>query len=267
MGAGLIGGGRRHAAALVVRDATTGPQGEDPTVMERLIGRAFRKTCRRELRTTEEGARRDGQRSHRVGQHSAEVDHWFDRYDNPLKELLLAVRDVVLEADDRVTEAIKWQAPTFMYQGNLDAKRHAIVALPVVDRVERPWTPVSPSWNGCLRRCTARGNASRRRSPRTSPRRSGRPRAARRVRPTELTATARRACRAAGGGDVRTLGRRLEEPVLERGCRPSPSPPSPPLCLALAISSPAVPHIGPLTGRRGRRPGRRVRRGTRPRRA
>ncbi len=50
---------------------------------------------------------------------SPEVDAWFDRYDNPQKELVDAVRRVVLAADDRVTETIKWQAPTFVYKGNI----------------------------------------------------------------------------------------------------------------------------------------------------
>jgi len=64
-----------------------------------------------------------------VGQRSAEVDDWFGRYDNPLRDLVLAVREVVLGADERVTEAIKWQAPTFMYRGNIasffpKAKKH-----------------------------------------------------------------------------------------------------------------------------------------------
>jgi hypothetical protein len=60
---------------------------------------------------------------------SPDVDAWFERYDNPQKELVQAVRDVVLGADDRVTEAIKWQAPTFIYSGNIasfypKAKQH-----------------------------------------------------------------------------------------------------------------------------------------------
>src|SRR5262245_24646821 len=48
-----------------------------------------------------------------------EVDDWFESYDNPQKPLVQAVREVILAADDRVTEAIKWKAPTFMYRGNL----------------------------------------------------------------------------------------------------------------------------------------------------
>ena len=48
-----------------------------------------------------------------------DVDAWFDRYENPQKDLVQAVREVVLGVDDRVREAIKWQAPTFMYRGTI----------------------------------------------------------------------------------------------------------------------------------------------------
>jgi hypothetical protein len=50
---------------------------------------------------------------------SPEVDAWFERYDNPQKDLVMAIRDRVLAADPRVSETIKWQAPTFMYRGNI----------------------------------------------------------------------------------------------------------------------------------------------------
>ena len=48
-----------------------------------------------------------------------EVDAWLAKYDNPQKELVLAVRKVILGADKRIGETIKWQAPTFFYKGNL----------------------------------------------------------------------------------------------------------------------------------------------------
>ena len=48
-----------------------------------------------------------------------DVDAWFERYDNPLKDLVQEVREAVLAADDRVSEVIKWQAPTFVYKGNI----------------------------------------------------------------------------------------------------------------------------------------------------
>ena len=61
---------------------------------------------------------------------SADVDEWMEAYDNPMKPVVAEVRKVVLAADDRITEAIKWQAPTFIYDGNIasffpKAKKHA----------------------------------------------------------------------------------------------------------------------------------------------
>ena len=48
-----------------------------------------------------------------------EVDAWFERYDNPMKDVVQRVREIILDADARIDECIKWQAPTFTYQGNL----------------------------------------------------------------------------------------------------------------------------------------------------
>ena len=48
-----------------------------------------------------------------------EVDAWFEDYDNPMKPVVLAIRDVILGADARMGECIKWKAPTFTYEGNL----------------------------------------------------------------------------------------------------------------------------------------------------
>jgi len=47
------------------------------------------------------------------------VEAWFETYDNPQKELVQAVRRIILDADLRMTETIKWKSPTFMYKGNL----------------------------------------------------------------------------------------------------------------------------------------------------
>jgi hypothetical protein len=49
----------------------------------------------------------------------AAVDAWFETYDNPQKDLVQQVRRVILETDPRISEAIKWKAPTFMYKGNI----------------------------------------------------------------------------------------------------------------------------------------------------
>ncbi|MEQ1900335.1 MAG: DUF1801 domain-containing protein [Devosia sp.] len=49
----------------------------------------------------------------------SEVDAWLAKYDNPMKAVVEAVRDTVLAADKRIGETIKWQAPTFVYKGNM----------------------------------------------------------------------------------------------------------------------------------------------------
>lgn len=49
---------------------------------------------------------------------SAEVDEWFASYEHPAKDAMLAVREIIL-SDDRMTETIKWQSPTFMFEGNM----------------------------------------------------------------------------------------------------------------------------------------------------
>ena len=55
----------------------------------------------------------------RASNRNPDVDAWFGHYDNPQKDLVQAVRDVILRTDERVTETIKWQAPTFVYDGNI----------------------------------------------------------------------------------------------------------------------------------------------------
>ena len=48
-----------------------------------------------------------------------EVDAWLTKYDNPMKPLVKRLREIILAADDRIDETIKWQTPTFAYKGNL----------------------------------------------------------------------------------------------------------------------------------------------------
>jgi hypothetical protein len=50
---------------------------------------------------------------------SKDVDAWFARYDNPMKDVVQRIREIVLGADPRIEECIKWQAPTFAFRGNL----------------------------------------------------------------------------------------------------------------------------------------------------
>lgn len=61
---------------------------------------------------------------------SKEVDAWFARYENPMKDVVERIREIILNADPRMDECIKWQAPTFAYKGNLasfypKSKQHA----------------------------------------------------------------------------------------------------------------------------------------------
>jgi hypothetical protein len=48
-----------------------------------------------------------------------EVDQWFDEVEHPLDTIMRRARDIILGADDRVTESIKWKTPTFAYKGNI----------------------------------------------------------------------------------------------------------------------------------------------------
>ena len=48
-----------------------------------------------------------------------EVDAWFKELDHPLKKAMLQARQIILGADRRVTETIKWKSPTFMFEGNI----------------------------------------------------------------------------------------------------------------------------------------------------
>jgi hypothetical protein len=48
-----------------------------------------------------------------------EVDIWFESYEHPHKEVMLKVRQIILAADKRMEECIKWKSPTFTFKGNM----------------------------------------------------------------------------------------------------------------------------------------------------
>lgn len=59
-----------------------------------------------------------------------EVEDWFERYENPMKAVVMRMREIILDVDPRVGECIKWQAPTFTFEGNIasffpKSKQHA----------------------------------------------------------------------------------------------------------------------------------------------
>jgi hypothetical protein len=48
-----------------------------------------------------------------------EVDRWLDERQHPLDAMLRRTREIILGADERVTESIKWRTPTFEFKGNI----------------------------------------------------------------------------------------------------------------------------------------------------
>jgi hypothetical protein len=54
-----------------------------------------------------------------MGAHNPDVDAWFSQYDNPMKAAVQRTREILLDADRRLDETIKWSTPTFTYKGNL----------------------------------------------------------------------------------------------------------------------------------------------------
>ncbi len=48
-----------------------------------------------------------------------DVEAWFAERRHPLDAEMRRVRDLVLGVDKRITEAIKWKTPTFVFEGNI----------------------------------------------------------------------------------------------------------------------------------------------------
>jgi hypothetical protein len=54
-----------------------------------------------------------------VSGRNRDVDAWLEERAHPLDAEMRLVRDIVLDADDRVSETIKWKTPTFSYKGDI----------------------------------------------------------------------------------------------------------------------------------------------------
>ncbi|KAA3643279.1 MAG: DUF1801 domain-containing protein [Chloroflexi bacterium] len=52
-------------------------------------------------------------------QTNPKVDEFMDELEHPLKEELQVVRRIILEANPKMTEDIKWGGPTFSYGKNM----------------------------------------------------------------------------------------------------------------------------------------------------
>ena len=61
------------------------------------------------------------------------VDACINRLKHPLKDVVVSLRKIILEADPQIGEEIKWNAPTYFYTGEMDQsdpklyKRYLIV--------------------------------------------------------------------------------------------------------------------------------------------
>jgi hypothetical protein len=70
---------------------------------------------------------------------SQDVDGWLETTSNPKRDVIAAVRVVVL-SDERISEAIKFRAPAFMYGGIMayfhwSAKEFASLIFPYGSRI------------------------------------------------------------------------------------------------------------------------------------
>ncbi|GAB5473220.1 MAG: hypothetical protein Mars2KO_13190 [Maribacter sp.] len=48
-----------------------------------------------------------------------EVDRFLEEKNHPLTEEIQRIREIILSVDPKITEAIKWKSPTFIYKGNI----------------------------------------------------------------------------------------------------------------------------------------------------
>lgn len=61
------------------------------------------------------------------------VDSYMEKLDYPLKNVVQAVREIILNTDPEIGEEVKWNAPTFFYTGEMrpfnpkEYKRYLIV--------------------------------------------------------------------------------------------------------------------------------------------
>ena len=53
----------------------------------------------------------------RMPNRSREVERFMEGLDHPLKEEIGRLREAILDSNDRITEHIKWKAPSFRYAG------------------------------------------------------------------------------------------------------------------------------------------------------
>ena len=64
---------------------------------------------------------------------SEAVNQFMQKLEHPLKAEVEAVREIILASDAQITEHIKWNAPSFCFQGE---DRVTLRLFPVTDRIQ-----------------------------------------------------------------------------------------------------------------------------------
>jgi hypothetical protein len=50
---------------------------------------------------------------------SKQVEAWLEAYENPMREVVRRVREIIIHSDQRIAESVESEAPTFSYRGDL----------------------------------------------------------------------------------------------------------------------------------------------------
>lgn len=66
---------------------------------------------------------------------TAYVNEFMSLFEHPFKAEIQAIREIILKADSRITEGIKWNAPNFYYKGDMavftpHVKDHVLMVFP-----------------------------------------------------------------------------------------------------------------------------------------
>ena len=74
---------------------------------------------------------------------ASDVEHWLETTLNPRRDVIAAVRDVVM-SDQRISETIKYRAPAFLHGGIMayfhwGAKDFASLIFPIGSRIPGPF--------------------------------------------------------------------------------------------------------------------------------
>jgi uncharacterized protein YdhG (YjbR/CyaY superfamily) len=83
-------------------------------------------------------------KAHPITNHTPQVDAFMDKLDHPFKAEVQMIREIIKNVNKDITEQIKWNAPSFTYQGeslvtfNLWEKKriHLVFHNPMISEVK-----------------------------------------------------------------------------------------------------------------------------------